>query len=184
MIIVQDNYLDKEDFEWLQDYCDKTEFQYINGGDKEFLAINTPERILEHLEIVGYDIIFSFIRKAHKDFDNDHRIHSDGIILGHYTHMASVIYLNDEDGVTPNGTMFYEHEEHGKGLPENVSPEVYDKVLGDSNKIGMFEERDRIYSKPNRALNYDASLFHAKFPKVIEKGERIVLVTFYTENRE
>ena len=183
MIVVEDNYLDKEDFAWLQEYCKKQEFKLLDGGDKQFLAIETPERILDELELETHNIIFSFIRKAHKDFDTEPRIHSDGIILDKYTDLASVLYINESEGVSKNGTMFYDHKELGQGLPKDVSCEQYNEVLKDSNKFHKFIETDRVYSRPNRMLTYDAQNFHAKFPAQIQQGERIVLVTFYEENR-
>tara|TARA_R110000737_G_C14624761_1_gene494663 strand:+ start:61120 stop:61680 length:561 start_codon:yes stop_codon:yes gene_type:complete len=185
MIIIEDNFLDEKDFAVLQDYC-KQEFQIVKAGAgdqwKEFLVIDTPEVIREQLELDDHRIILTFIRKAHKDFDTDPRIHSDGIINNQYVDVASVLYINESEGVYPrNGTMFYEHRIHGEALPKDVTGEVYNEVLRDSNHIGRFRETDRVYAKPNRLLSYPAQKFHAKFPPKIEKGERIVLVTFYSE---
>jgi hypothetical protein len=185
MIEVIDNFLDDKLFSDLQDYC-KQEFQIVKvgAGDqwKEFLVIDTPDSIREQLELDGHRIVLTFIRKAHKDFDTEPRIHSDGIIYNQYVHVASVLYINDLEGVYPrNGTMFYEHKVHGEALPKDVTGEVYNEVLRDSNHVGKFRETDRIYAKPNRLLSYPAQNFHAKFPPKIEKGERIVLVTFYSE---
>lgn len=184
MITIEDNFLSDEDFFNLQDYCNKSfRIESAGAGDqwKEFLILDTPPAIQDQLELEGHEIIFSFIRKAHKDFDIDPRIHSDGIIMNKYVDVASVLYINDPKGVTRNGTMFYEHYKYGEALPKNPDPKLYNKVLRDSNKPELFIETDRVYSKPNRLLSYPADRFHAKFPAKIEMGERIVLVTFYSK---
>jgi hypothetical protein len=185
MIIIEDNFLNEKDFAALQEYC-KRPFQIVKAGAgdqwKEFLVIDTPEAIREQLHLSGHRIILTFIRKAHKGFDTEPRIHSDGIIDNQYVDVASVLYINESEGVYPiNGTMFYEHKIHGESLPKDVTGEVYNEVLSDSKQIGKFRETDRVYAKPNRFLSYPAQKFHAKFPPKIEKGERIVLVTFYSE---
>lgn len=181
MILVEDNYLPEQDFWDLQDYCEENDFTITEVGGKKFDVLHTPNRFLEKVEIAGHVQILSFIRRAYKGFDNDPRIHSDGIIRGYHTDLASVLYINDPEGVTPNGTRFYEHEDWGTCLPDKVSPEIYDKVLEDTNDESKFKVRDSILAVPNRLLVYSASCFHAKYPNEIEEGVRMVMVTFYTK---
>ncbi|WZE63632.1 minor coat protein [Maribacter phage Panino] len=187
MIIIEDDYLLDEDFKRLQEYC-RQDFYVKRAGTedewKEFLVLDTPKWLRSELEMDGYEIILSFIRKAHSEFDTEPRIHSDGIIMDRHVDMASVLYINDSEGVTPNGTSFYDHAFFGGHLPKNVSGEVYNDVLRDSNVIEFWEQKDKIYAEPNRLLTYPAQKFHAKFPSKIEKGERIVCVTFYAEKNE
>ena len=179
MGVVIDDYLPREEFKELQEFCKDTEFQIFPAGDKSFLAILTPESLLERLEINGHNIIFSFIRKAHKDFDTDLRIHADGIIMGKKTSAASVLYIND-DNITENGTAFYDHYIHGHKLPEGFTEEEFDRLLSeDSNDGSKWQLTAKIEAKPNRMLVYNSNHFHAKYPQVIEEGERIVCVTFY-----
>jgi len=100
-------------FTALQDICTNTEFEIVKVGEKEFSIMKTPEDILPYFQIPGHEIILSFIRDAYADFDTDYRIHADNVINGHKTSFASVLYINKPEGVTPNGTAFWEHEKYG-----------------------------------------------------------------------
>ncbi len=184
MIIIEDNFLSEKSFRGLQDYC-KQEFRIERAGAgdqwKEFLVLDTPPDIQSQLWLEDHEIIFSFIRKAHAGFDTDPRIHSDGIIMNKYVDVASVLYINENEGVSRNGTAFYDHAFFGEKLPKDVKPELYNDVLKDSNVTELWQQTDKVYAKPNRLLSYPANYFHAKFPAKIETGERIVLVTFYSE---
>lgn len=177
---VVDNFLSRPIFENLQAYCKNCEFFEQKAGEKVFSVLPVPEAVMPFFELDGYEVIFGFIRRSFKGFDNDYRIHSDRIVQGEKTDMASVFYINEPEGVTRNGTAFWEHEVHGKRLPEGFSDEEFDRLITeDSNDLSKFKKLDFVPSKPNRLLVYDASLFHSKYPNEIEEGERIVLVTFY-----
>ncbi len=181
MIFVQDNYLPTEVFKQLQDYCLNNKFEIVKVGEKEFSVLEPPKDILNYFQAEGYELIFSFIRSAHKDFDTDYRIHADNIIQGRKTKMASVLYINNDD-VSPNGTAFYKHHKHGLMLPESCTEEEFDRLLEeDTNDLSKWEEMGYIRAVPNRLLMYDANYFHAKHPNKIEKGIRVVLVLFYAE---
>jgi hypothetical protein len=94
--------------------------------------------------------------------------------------LASVLYINDSTGVTPNGTAFWEHHKHGYEAPKDVSPEEFDRlILEDSNQNENFTMTDKIMARPNRLLVYNAQFFHSKWPFQINQGERIVCATFY-----
>ena len=94
--------------------------------------------------------------------------------------MACVFYINKQDGVTDNGTCFYEHTKYGIKLPENCSDQEFDDlIVNDSNDESKWKRLDYISSRPNRLLMYDSNYFHSKYPKKIEEGVRIVLVCFY-----
>lgn len=183
MTLIEDNYYEQNDFNQLQKYCTEGEFNiYTAAEGKQFLVLPVPEAIMESLECPfgeEYRNVLTFIRKAHSEFDTDPRIHCDGIIHNTYVEFASVLYINDSKGVTPNGTMFYEHAVHGESLPKDVSPELYNETLEDSNKSELWTAKDVIYAKPNRMLTYPANHFHGKFPAKIEEGERIVMVVFW-----
>lgn len=181
MIYVTDNFLPEQDFKKLQDYCYSNEFKIRDTGEKEFLVLPTPKELLQKLKLNNAEISLSFIRKAHKDFDTDLRIHCDSIINGNKTVMASVLYINKPEGVTQNGTRFYNHKIYGPKL-EADDPKIFDDLISNHSEIKEnWEPTDKVYSKPNRLLVYDALKFHSKWPQVIEEGERIVLVTFYTD---
>lgn len=179
MISVQDNFLTQNYFNWLQEYCQQ-DFKVITVGEKQFLMLLTPKEILHSVQIPNHEIILSFIRSAHSEFDTDWRIHADNIILGKKSKLASVLYINKPQDVTTNGTAFWEHKTYGLSLPKDISNQDFDKLLlEDSNDLSKWEQTDFIRNVPNRFLTYDSNYFHSKYPNKIEKGERIVLVTFY-----
>jgi hypothetical protein len=167
----------------LQQYCKNNKFRIVQAGDKSFSMLETPKFTLDYLQIQGYNIIFSFIRSAYKGFDDDLRIHSDGIIMNKKTDLASVLYINEPDGVTPNGTALYSHHIHGQSFPIDATEEEFNRLLlEDSNNISLWKQNDYIASFPNRLLTYSANMFHSKVPKEITEGIRIVLVVFYSKN--
>lgn len=181
MIHVIDNFLPGAIFERLQQHCKTEEWSLITAGDKQFSTIDVPEEVEGLLNLPGNDIVLTFIRRAYKGFDNDLRIHCDGIIMNRETSYASVLYLNNEGECTPSGTAFYDHEKHGPIFSD--SEEEFNRLLlEDSNDETKWKIQDYIQARPNRLLTYDSSMFHAKFPKEIEKGERIVLVCFYSKS--
>jgi hypothetical protein len=182
MIYINDNFLPDNDFNYLQDYCEALDFNIINAGGKDFSVLATPERILPYLHIEGHKLILTFIRNATNEIDTDLRIHADNIIQGEKTALAVVLYINQESGVTENGTRFYKHIHYGKELPKNISDEDFDNLLqNDSNDITKWLGLDIVYNQPNRLLMYNSNYFHAKFPSKIKSNERIVLVAFYSE---
>jgi len=182
MIYIQDNFLPEEDFYQLQWYCDKEEFKAVKSGEKEFSVIDVPEVLNQALQIEGYTMIFSFIRRAYKGFDNDLRVHADNIINGSKTSLAAVLYINHPFGVTENGTAFYEHHKYGRELPKDISDQEFDRLLtDDSNDHTKWTMKSFISSEPNRLLIYNSNYFHAKWPAEIEDGTRIVLAAFYQE---
>tara|TARA_R110000823_G_scaffold290390_1_gene408676 strand:- start:285 stop:839 length:555 start_codon:yes stop_codon:yes gene_type:complete len=183
MIYIQDNYFEEETFKALQDYAFNNDFVIKKAGEKEFSVLDTPESLIPILQINGHKLILTFIRKAYKGFDNELRIHADNIISGYKTALASVIYINDNLGVTVNGTSFYRHNKYGFKLPEDVTDKEFDRIIiEDSNDLSKWEkETSSVSSYPNRRVLYDSNYFHSKYPNEIKEGERIVLVNFYTK---
>tara|TARA_R110000772_G_scaffold35637_9_gene85854 strand:+ start:4169 stop:4723 length:555 start_codon:yes stop_codon:yes gene_type:complete len=183
MIFVQDNFFAEKTFIALQKYAKNNPFNIQKAGKKEFSVLQTPDDIIPILNINGHKLVFTFIRKAYKGFDNELRIHADNIINGHKTALASVLYINENEGVTVNGTAFYRHKKYGNKLPEDVTDVEFDRIIReDSNDPLKWEdEKDSISSRPNRRVLYDSNYFHSKFPNEIKEGERIVLVNFYAK---
>lgn len=177
MINVIDNFLPQDVFEKLQDYCYTNEFTIVDVEGKKFSALNTPDFVKEYL---GNGLILSFIRKAYNGFDEDLNIHADNEVYFEKSSMAFVLYINKPEGVTENGTCFYEHNIHGIELPKDCSNEEFDRlIIKDSNDESKWKRLDYISSRPNRLLTYSSNYFHSKYPDKIEEGERIVLVCFY-----
>ena len=180
MINVTDNFLPQEVFNRLQQYCSENEFQIVDAGEKQFSVLSVPEDLSWFFKFDGLDTVFSFIRNAYNGFDEDLRIHADNIIQGHKTNYAGVLYINNPEGVTENGTAFYEHKEYGYKLPVDCTDEQFDKlIVEDANDESKWKKLDYVSSRPNRFLMYDSNYFHSKIPSKIEEGERIVLVCFY-----
>lgn len=184
MINVSNNFFGKELFAMLQEYCRINEFVIQKAGEKEFCVLPTPEQIIPLLEIPNHSIILTFIRKAYKGFDDELRIHCDHIIQGEKSALASVLYINNPEGVTPNGTSFWKHQKYGLEAPDDLTDSEFDRLITeDANDEGKWERLDYISSVPNRMLTYSSNLFHSKFPKEITEGERVVCVVFYKKNQ-
>ncbi|HEY6143733.1 MAG TPA: hypothetical protein VIV55_10015 [Flavobacterium sp.] len=179
---VIDDFLPKPLFKELQQYCTENEFQIVQAGEKQFSVLAVPQEIYQLLELPGYEIIFTFIRNAYKDFDNEERIHCDGIIMNKKTSKAAVLYINDSQGVSENGTKFYSHEKYGRFLPDDTDDKEFDRlIIEDSADKTKWTQTRWVKSKPNRLLRYNARYFHGKYPAKIRKGTRIVLVVFYSK---
>ncbi len=180
MIQIHNNFLPEDVFHRLQAYSQQRDFQIVKLGDKEFSILPIPEEVLPFLQIPGHELFLSFLRSANHDFDTDLRIHADNTIEGSKTTFASVLYVNSSDGVSENGTCFWKHKDYGVELPSDITNEEFDRlIVEDSNDISKWERLDKVTSVPNKLVAYKSNLFHSKWPKRINKGERIVLVSFY-----
>jgi hypothetical protein len=182
MIQVLNNFLPKEVFKALQDYVNTNDFQIVNVGEKDFSVLQTPDFVIPYLQINGFEMTLSFIRQAHKDFDVEHRLHADSKINGKVTHLARVLYLNNEGELEPNGTCFWNHSKYGDSLPLETPDEEFNRMLKeDAEDLTKWQKTDIIHARPNRLLTYEANQFHSKWPNKIEKGVRKILVAFYTK---
>lgn len=179
---ITDNFLPPKAFQDLQQYCNSNDFQIVTLGEKQFSVLETPNALLEFFKIPNHNLILTFIRSAKNDFDTDLRIHADNIINGHKTALASVLYINDENEVSKNGTTFWKHHIHGHELQKEVSTEEFDRLITqDSNDPSKWEQTDIVFARPNRQLLYNSNSFHSKWPAKIDKGKRKVLVCFYSK---
>lgn len=178
MILIQDNYFDEKIFSQIKEYAEQ-DFQIIKLGEKEFSALPTPTDLLPILNLKGYKLILTFIRSAHKDFDNELRIHADNVINNEKSDLASVFYISGNE-VSKNGTAFYKHHYYGKKLPKDISNKDFDQLITeDSKDRKKWTIQDIVVSVPNRMLTYDSNYFHSKFPEKIDTGVRKVMVCFY-----
>lgn len=177
-----DNFLPENSFKQLKNYCNENDFKIVDAGGKLFSILETPTEMIGPLLEEGYRLILTFIREAYDGFDNEFRIHADNIIKGEKTALAKVLYINNPEMVTENGTAFWKHHKHGVELPEDVTNEEFDRLLlEDSNNIKLWEQTDFVEAKPNRLLTYNSNQFHSKWPANIAKGRRVVLVAFYAK---
>jgi hypothetical protein len=181
-MIVDFNFLPKDVFTALQDYCQNNEFQIVEVGGKKFSVLPVPDFVLGFFQIPDHDLILSFIRSAKSDFDTKPSIHADYIVAGRKTALASVLYINSSLETTKNGTAFWTHEKYGEELKENISNEEFDRMLiEDANDLSKWQLKKIVWSEPNKRILYNSNFFHSKYPRVIKNGTRVVLVCFYAK---
>lgn len=182
MISVVDDFLPENEFKSLQEYCDNNLFEIVSFPGKSFSVLYPPSSVYNYLHMDGYEMVLSFIRSAYKGFYTNLWIHADNIVQGKKIDIASVLYINDDDDVTENGTAFWDHYIYGNKLSKDCSDADFDKMLlEDADNRSAWLKKDYISSRPNRMLTYDANYFHSKYPEEITEGIRKVLVTFYTK---
>ena len=172
------NFLPDDMFARLREYILKSEFQIFDAGDKEFSYLPFPTEVYNHISDNIATPVLSFIRRAYSGFDNEPRIHCDGIINGEEVSLASVLYLNVEGEVEGNGTAFYSHKQHGKKF-DGDEEEFNRMLLEDANDLSKWNMYEVQTSEPNKLVAYDTKLFHSKFPYEIKNGVRYVLVSFF-----
>lgn len=177
-ITVQDNFLSSEDFLELKKYTEDNEFFLVSTGEKSFLVLYTPDWVEKKLHIPMHEMVLTFIRKAHRDFDTLPRIHADNIINGKRVSMARVMYI-DLPTSHSTGTAFWNHHVHGEYLPEDVTEEEFNRlIVEDANDLHRWEYLSEVEGIPNRLLTYPGNKFHSKTPPIVEQ-DRVVLVAFY-----
>ena len=182
MISVVDNFLPEDEFKSLQEYCDNNLFEIVSFPGKSFSVLYPPSSVYNYLHMDGYEMVLSFVRSAYKGFDTNLWIHADNIVQGKKIDIASVLYINDDEDVTENGTAFWKHYVYGRTLPKDCTNSDFDNILlKDADNRTSWLKKDYISSRPNRMLTYDANYFHSKYPEEITEGIRKVLVTFYTK---
>jgi hypothetical protein len=186
-ISVIDDLLDREFFTlaeyWLSE---QALFEPQEHGGKTFWVVPAPACILEPIinvlrvrgERIDY-IHLAFFRQATQDTDTDWRIHCDSQIDGSLPRRACVFYLTVPPTDPLAGTAFWRHHLHGEEL-EIYSAAEHDRLLlKDANDLSCWDLRQVVPQRPNRAVCYDTSLFHSKYPNV-QAGVRNVLVIFYS----
>lgn len=179
----QDNFLPQHIFLKLKKFISNTDFKIIDiGANRKISVIETPQFVTNFLKVENHKLITSFLRESNDGFDNQLNIHADNLIKSEKIALASVLYINEINQATANGTAFYKHEKYGEKLPEDISDEEYNRMLlEDANDKTKWICYHHIASIPNKLLTYDARLFHAKYPLNIDKGNRIVMVNFYSK---
>ena len=129
MISVADNFLPEEEFKALQEYCDNNLFEIVNFPGKSFSVLYPPSSIYNYLHMDGYEMVLSIVRSAYKGFDTNLWIHADNIVQGKKIDVASVLYINDDEDVTENGTAFWDHYIYGNKLSKDCSDADFDNIL-------------------------------------------------------
>lgn len=103
-------------------------------------------------------------------------IHTD---VGWGTH-ALVYYLSDGN----SGTAFWKHRATGMTNLSPIDNKTFIKVRKDWADISKWEQIDFVPMKFNRAVMYDSTLFHSRYPfeafGTCLEDCRLVLVAFFT----
>jgi hypothetical protein len=182
MIYIIDDFLPKNLYDSLVDYSN--DFEKVETPGKSFWIKQVPEELSDYIinrieKIEGRKIknIFTFIREAKHNQDDDWRIHNDAIIQGEQPDRASVLFLkSNEEGL--NGTALWKHKVHGYTYNDIVEDEFNKLLINDANDVDKWELNSVIGYKDNRLLSYPCNYFHSKYPNKF-KNQRIVLVIFY-----
>ena len=182
MIYIKDNFLPKQLYKELVEYCHG--FKEVKYPDKSFWVKELPSELIHYIErslekIEGKDIksILCFAREAKESQDNSWRIHNDTIIEGEQPDRAVVLYLKAKEDKL-NGTAFWEHENYGHTYIKSNSEEFNRMLKEDANDKSKWKLNSVVGYKDNRLLSYPCEYFHSKYPNEY-KDQRIVLVMFY-----
>ncbi len=120
----------------------------------------------------------SHLCKGTGDIKLSHYIHADLLDVQY----AMVLHLTTPACKT--GTAFWKHKYTGlEHLPENYGPILFDILEHDSWNESRWEMTKFIDAKANRAVFFDSSQFHSRWPKqlAIKAGEepRLTFLVFY-----
>ena len=188
MIYFQDNFLDKELFDFISK--DLIDFKEVDAAGKKFWVIEPTDSFNEYMTkrislIEGCEIknILSFFRQAKENQDDTWRIHNDSIINNEQPDRAIVYYISDNKRKDLNGTAFWKHKEHGFKMANVDSNEFNRLLIEDANDTSKWQLESVVGHKKNRLLSYPCNYFHSKYPNEF-KEDRVVFVMFYKISNE
>lgn len=131
-------------------------------------------------EVLGIKVIIkdSHLRLGNKKTPLTHYIHADSPEAEY----AMVLHLTTP--ACKSGTAFWEHKYTGlSNLPKQYGKALFDLIDQDTWNENKWNLTDFVESKANRAVFFDSSLFHSRWPKhlPIEENEtpRLVFVAFF-----
>lgn len=178
-MIVIDNFL--PDIKLAQKLIADVEFGdcgYLGKVYSGFSQVTLPVKLLIE-EVVGpISIRLSHLRKGTKATPLTHYIHADS----YGASMGFVLCLSAPACQT--GTAFWTHKETNlHKLPVPTPPDLFEYLDKEIKDVSKWEMTSMVEAKENRALIFESSLFHSRWPEVlpIEEGEkpRIVCTVFF-----
>ena len=181
-IKVIENFL--PNFELIRPLLEGVEFSDHDYKGKTYTGFGKVTLPIKKLieEEMGFLVEFqqSHVRLGTKNTPLTHYIHSDSCDAQY----ACVLYLNTPACET--GTMFWEHKETGLDrMTQPVDPTLFESLSKDISDESKWNKLEYVESKANRAVIFDSSLFHSRFPKdlPIEDGEtpRLVSTIFFNK---
>ena len=187
MIYVIDDFIEKEFFNIASSHLRETPFVKQIVGGKDFYVLDPPESFvtyvihkLQQTEHRKLRPILSFFRESTDELDITWRIHSDLNIKGEKPDRAIVLYMSPRKIEELHGTALWEHQVHGRQLPEDTTDEEYDRMISvDAENLDMWRLSSVVGYEANRLVSYPSSYFHSKYPNVSWEEGRKVFVMFY-----
>lgn len=171
---VIDNFL--PDFDLVKRFIADVEYGDYEMEGKHYTGVGQvtlPVKALLEQHLGPIKIKANHLRIARNDTPLTHYIHTDN----YGTALVMVLCLQASDCLT--GTAFWTHKESGLDsleLPDKF--EYFNNAIKNEDEWGMSE---LVESKENRALIFEANLFHSRWPKVMPIGAkpRIVSTVFF-----
>jgi hypothetical protein len=182
MIYIKDNFLPRNLYKELVNYCD--EFEEVKTPGKYFWIKKLPKEFenfminkLQQLEGKKIKNILSFAREAKQGQDSSWRIHNDTVIEGQQPDRAVVLFVKaNEENL--HGTAFWEHENYGHTYIESDDDEFNRMLIEDAEDKSKWKLNSIVGYRDNRLLSYPCNYFHSKYPNKYNE-QRIVVVMFY-----
>lgn len=145
-----------------------------------FGRVSLPVKALIEREMGPVSIRVCYLRKGTKDTPLTHYIHADRAVAKY----AFVLCLSEPD--CESGTAFWTHKETGlSALPVPTPSDVFSMLDADLKDESKWKQTGFVETKANRAVIFDAAMFHSRWPKVIEsETPRIVCTVFFDVNSE
>lgn len=171
-------------FEYIRPLIDGVSFGDHEYKGKTYTGFGPATLPLKKLieEEMGFMVEFqeSHIRLGTENTPLTHYIHADS----DGAQFACVVYLNNPSCDT--GTMFWKHKSTGiDRLEQPADPclfELFSKHISDESK---WDKLEYVEAKENRAVIFDAALFHSRYPQTlpIKEGDtpRLVCTIFFNK---
>lgn len=179
-ILVVDNFI--PDFNVVKEVIKDVKY-----GDHEFMgknytgwgSVTLPLKMLIEKKL-GFPVAVyqSHLRMGRMDTPLTHYIHADNA----GAEFGLVYYLSVPDCRT--GTAFWRHKELGlQACPDDCDDELFSRLDADIRDPSLWEMTGFVDAKENRALFFDSSMFHSRWPEVIPVAvgdkPRLVSTTFF-----
>lgn len=179
-IKVIDNFI--PNFDAVKPLLDGVEFgDHIYKGKNYtgFGKVTLPiKKLIE--EEMGFMVQFkqSHVRVGRSNTPLTHYIHSDSCDAQY----ACVLYFNEP--ACDTGTMFWEHKSTGLDRMEQpVDSDLFEMLSKHISDEAYWNKMEYVKAKANRAVIFDSSLFHSRYPQAlpIEDGQtpRLVSTIFF-----
>lgn len=182
LIKVIDNFI--PNFEYIRPLIDRVSFGDHEHKGKTYTGFGPVTLPLKKLieEEMGFMVEFqqSHIRIGRENTPLTHYIHADS----DGAQFACVVYLNDPSCET--GTMFWKHKATRLDrLEQPADPDLFELFTKHISDESHWDKLEYVEAKENRAVIFDAALFHSRYPQTlpITEGQtpRLVCTIFFNK---